>query len=112
MMQHGSGRIRPRQCAGGAAAGELSVIRTTTFGLPVGWLAVAVVLGAVPAITAQKTQSAPVTDSAAQASPIQSNSGPGVSVAPHTQIELKLGRTIDSGHLQNGEAVAATLAKP
>jgi hypothetical protein len=102
-------------------------MRTRTFGLPIGWLAV--VLG-VGSAAAQKTQNEPVTDSAAQASPIQAtprapvtdsaaqaspigaNNGTAVSVAPHTEIELKLNRSIDSGHLQNGETVAATLAKP
>jgi hypothetical protein len=105
-------------------------MRTMTFGLPVGFVAVAVALSMGPAAMAQKTQNepatdsaaqsspiqptprAPVTDSAAQASPIGSNNGPGASVAPHTEIELRLGRSIDSGHLQNGETVAATLAKP
>jgi hypothetical protein len=102
-----------------------------TFRLPSAWpLAVAAGLGVSLAAMAQKTQNqpatdsaaqsspiqptphAPVTDSAQQASPIQSNNGPGVSVAPHTVIELKLGRGIDSGHLENGDTVAATLAKP
>ena len=106
-------------------------MRTITIRLPSVWpLAVAAALGAGLAATAQKTQNepatdsatqsspiqptprAPVTDSAQQASPIQSNNGPGVSVAPHTVIELKLGRSIDSGHLENGDTVAATLAKP
>lgn len=101
------------------------------FGLPTVWrLAAAAVLGVGLAAVAQKTQGepvtdsaaqsspiqptprAPVTDSAAQASPIGSNNEPGASVAPHTEIELRLGRSIDSGHLQNGETVTATLAKP
>jgi hypothetical protein len=79
---------------------------------------------------AQKTQQLPVTDSSAQASPIRpapaaraddsaqqaspisSGNGHGVSVAPHTEIEVKLGRSIDSGHLKNGDTVAATLTRP
>lgn len=107
------------------------MMRTRTFRLPSAWLlAVAAVLSVGLVAPAQKTQNepatdsaaqsspiqptphAPVTDSAQQASPIQSNSGPGISVAPHTVIELKLGRSIDSGHLENGDTVAATLAKP
>lgn len=102
-----------------------------TFRLPVAWpLVVAALLGASFVATAQKTQNepatdsaaqsspirptptAPVTDSAEQASPIRSNNGPGLSIAPHTQISLKLGRSIDSGHLKNGDTVTATLAKP
>jgi hypothetical protein len=59
----------------------------------------------------QPTPRAPVTDSAAQASPIRSNNGAGVSIAPHTEIALRLDRSIDSGHLKNGDTVAATLAK-
>src|ERR1700758_296602 len=113
------------------ARGELCVMRTMTFRLPIAWLlAVAAVLSVRLAGTAQKTQNEPVTDSAAQSSPIQptprapvtdsaeqaspirSNNGPGASIAPHTVIELKLGRSIDSGHLKNGDTVAATLAKP
>ena len=105
-------------------------MRTMTFGLPaVWWLAAVVTLGAGLA-AAQKTQNqpatdsaaqaspiqptphAPVTDSAAQASPIGSNNNPNLSIAPHTGIALKLGKSIDSGHLQNGDTVAATLAKP
>lgn len=83
-----------------------------------------------PAGIAQKTQNQPVTDSAAQSSPIQapppapvtdsaqqaspipSSNGPGVSIAPHTAISIKLRRGIDSGHLKNGDTVAATLTKP
>jgi hypothetical protein len=102
-----------------------------TFRLPAAWpLAVAAVLGMGFTATAQKTQNEPATDSAAQSSPIQatppapvtdssqqaspipSNNGPGVSIAPHTAIDLKLARSIDSGHLENGQTVAATLAKP
>lgn len=106
-------------------------MRTKRFRLPVSWtLAVAAMLGLGVAATAQKTQNEPATDSAAQSSPIQptprapvsdsaeqaspirSNNGPGVSIAPHTEIVLKLGRGIDSGHLKNGDIVAATVAKP
>jgi len=93
-------------------------------------LASAALLGIVMAAAAQKTQNepatdsaaqsspiqatprAPVTDSAAEASPIRSNNGPGFSIAPHTEIALKLGRSIDSGHLKNGDTVTATLEKP
>jgi len=111
--------------------GELCVMRKTTFRLPVTWLApLAAVVALSPAMMAQKTQSEPVTDSAAQASPIRpappapvddsaaqaspvsSGNGHGVSIAPHTSIEVRLGRSIDSGHLKNGDTVAATLAKP
>jgi len=60
----------------------------------------------------QPTPQAPVTDAAQQASPVRLNDGPGISIAPHTAIEVKLGRSIDSGHLKNGETIAATLAKP
>jgi len=99
--------------------------------LPAVWpLAFCAALSADFAAAAQKTQSAPATDSSAQASPIRatpsapvtdsaqeaspipSGSGRGVSISPHTEIALKLGRSIDSGHLKNGEMIAATLAKP
>ena len=130
-MQHGSVAARPRQCVARVAAGELCAMRTMTFRLPIGRpLAVAAMLGLGLAATAQKTQNEPVTDSAAQSSPIQptprapvtdsaeqaspirSNSGSGVSIAPHTEVHLKLGRSIDSGQLKNGDTVAATLARP
>src|SRR6185437_5384674 len=110
---------------------ELCVMRRLTFRLYiVRLLAVVAALTVVLAAAGQKTQNepatdsaaqsspirqtpaAPVTDSAGQASPIRSNHGPGVSIAPHTEIDLKLGRSIDSGHLKNGGTVAATLAKP
>lgn len=106
-------------------------MRKMTFGLFLVWsLALFATPGVGPSATAQKTQSepatdsaaqaspirptpsAPVTDSAAQASPIPSNEGQGLSIAPHTQITLKLGRSIDSGRLKNGETVQATLTKP
>jgi hypothetical protein len=94
----------------------------------IGLAALAAVLSAAVAV-AQKTQQLPVTDSSAQASPIRpapaaraddsaqqaspisSGNGHGVSVAPHTEIEVKLGRSIDSGHLKNGDTVAATLTR-
>jgi hypothetical protein len=107
------------------------VMRRMTFRLPIAWpLTAAALLGVALAATAQKTQNEPATDSAAQSSPIQptprapvtdaaeqaspirSNNGPGLSIAPHTEIAVKLGRSIDSGHLKNGDTVAATLAKP
>lgn len=106
------------------------MMRTTTFRLSACPLAVAAVLSVGVAATAQRTQNepavdsaaqsspiqatprVPVTDSAQQASPIPSKSVPGVWIAPHTEIDLKLGRSIDSGHLKNGQTVAATLAKP
>lgn len=119
-----SGEVSPR-------LGELCVMRTLITRRPVvRLLAMLTVLGMGLAAAAQKTQNepatdsaaqsspiqptphAPVTDSSAQASPIGSGSGLGVSVAPHTEIALKLGRTIDSGHLKNGDTVAATLTKP
>jgi len=104
-------------------------MRTMTFGLPVAWPLVVAVLG-MSVAAAQKTQNepatdsaaqsspiqatphAPVTDSAAEASPIQSTNGTLASIAPHTAINLKLAKSIDSGHLKNGDTVAATLAKP
>lgn len=114
-----------------ATPGELCVTRTTTFRLFfLRLLASAALLGVGIAVTAQKTQNepatdsaaqsspvqatprAPVTDSAVQASPIRSSGDSGVSIAPHTEIALKLGRGIDSGHLKNGDTVAASLAKP
>ncbi len=114
-----------------SAKGELCVMRTVTFRLSSAWsVAVAAVLGVGVAATAQKTQAAPPTDSAAQSSPVQptprapvtdsagqaspipSNNGHSVSIAPHTEIDLKLARSIDSGHLKNGQTVAATLVKP
>jgi len=60
----------------------------------------------------QPAPRAPVTDSAQQASPIPSGNGHGVTIAPHTEIHLRLGRSIDSGHLKNGDLVGATLTKP
>jgi hypothetical protein len=54
---------------------------------------------------------APVVDSAAQSSPIGSGPRDGVSIAPHTAIEVRISRSIDSGHLKNGDTVQATLAK-
>lgn len=129
-MQHAERGTRPRQWRGAGRPGELCVMRTLTFGLPIAWpLALAAMLG-VGLAAAQKTQNEPATDSAAQSSPIQatphvpvtdssaqaspigSSNGSGVSVAPHTEIALKLGRSIDSGHLKNGDTVAAALAKP
>ena len=102
----------------------------TTFRLPVAWpLAFAAVLGvgvaagqksqnepatdsAAQSSPIQPTPRAPVTDSAAQSSPIPSSNGRSVTIAPHTEIDLKLGQSVDSGHLKNGDTVAATLAKP
>lgn len=57
---------------------------------------------------------APVTDSSAQASPIRSGNGNGngLSIAPHTEIAVKLDHDIDSGKLKNGDTVSGTLAKP
>jgi hypothetical protein len=55
---------------------------------------------------------APVTDSSAQASPIRSGNGNGLSIAPHTEIAVKLDHDIDSGRLKNGDTVSGTLAKP
>ena len=130
-MQHGGVATRPRQWCGRGPPKESCVIRTKKFRLFIGWpLAVAAALGTGLAAAAQKTQNEPATDSAAQASPIQptphapvtdsaqqaspirSSNGSGVSIAPHTEIALKLGRNIDSGHLKNGDTVTATLAKP
>lgn len=79
---------------------------------------------------AQKTQDTPPTDSAAQSSPIRPgpptpatdaaqqsspitmHTGGGAWIAPHTAIDVKLGRSIDSGRLKNGDTVSATLVKP
>ena len=107
------------------------MLREMTFRLPVRWLlSTAIMLGLSSAMMAQKTQNEPVTDSSAEASPIQraprmpatdasqqaspipSGNGHGVSIAPHTPIEVRLERSIDSGHLKNGDTVAARLAKP
>lgn len=106
-------------------------MRTVTFRLFfMGLIAIGAFLGTEPGAVGQKTENepvtdssaqsspvqttphAPVTDSSAQASPIRSNGGSGVSIAPRTEIALRLGHGIDSGHLKNGDAVAATLAKP
>jgi hypothetical protein len=111
------------------ASGELCVMGTVIFRLSTAWaVALATILGV--AEVAQKTQNepatdsaaqsspvqatprAPVTDSAGQASPIPSNNGQSVSIPPHTEVDLKLGRSIDSGHLKNGDMVAATLTRP
>ena len=106
-------------------------MRKVILRLPAVWpLVLCAALSADFAATAQKTQSAPATDSSAQASPIKptpaapvtdsaqeaspipSGSGRGVSIAPHTEIAVKLRRAIDSGHLKNGDMIAATLGKP
>jgi len=114
-----------------SSTGEVCLVRRKTFPFSGAWslaFAIAAMFGSLA--VAQKTQDrpatdssaqaspiqatphAPVTDSAQQASPIPSGNGQGTSIAPHTQIELKLGRSIDSGRLQNGETVPATLSKP
>lgn len=54
---------------------------------------------------------APATDGSQQASPIRSNNGTGIWVAPRTAIDVKLGRSIDSGRLKNGDTVPATLTR-
>ncbi|HEX5284386.1 MAG TPA: hypothetical protein VFW30_09710 [Bryocella sp.] len=102
-------------------------MRKVTFRLPVTF---AVVLCLGIAAVAQKTQeepatdsaaqaspikpapAAPVDDAAAQASPIRMGSGHGESVPPHSAIEVKLSRGIDSGTLKNGETVQARLSQP
>jgi hypothetical protein len=80
---------------------------------------------------AQKTIPAPVTDSAAQSSPIQPAppvppvdaamqaspitdvpSAHGPALPPHTAIPITLSRGIDSGRLKNGESIAAKLSAP
>lgn len=107
------------------------MMRTMTFRLfLLGLVAIGASVGAVRGAAGQKTQNepvtdsaaqsspvqatprAPVTDSAVQASPIRSSNSSGVSIAPHTEVALRLGRGIDSGHLKNGDTVAATLVKP
>lgn len=55
---------------------------------------------------------APATDSAAQASPVAPLHTGGVSVSPRTAITVRLNTGIDSGHLKNGDTVHATLARP
>lgn len=103
------------------------MMRKMTLRLPATFVAV---LSVAVAAAAQKTQNEPATDSAAQssptrpapaahvddsaqqASPIPSANGRTASISPHTAIEVKLGRSIDSGRLKNGESVPATLAKP
>lgn len=101
------------------------MVRTSTVGVScVSVLALSFVLTAV----AQKKQNEPATDSAAQASPIRpapaapvtdaaAEASPvsaprrsAVWIAPHTPIEVKLGRSIDSGRLKNGDTVPGTLA--
>jgi hypothetical protein len=79
---------------------------------------------------AQNTQSAPATDSSAQASPLKpapaapvndsasqaSPIGPAHTasawIAPHTALHVRLSSSIDSGRLKNGQTVSATLAGP
>ena len=107
-------------------------MRTMTFGLSgAGLLALAIAALSQPSLArAQSTQNEPATDSSSQASPIQpaprapitdssSQASPigsgdvhSASIAPHTVIDLKLGRSIDSGRLKNGETIPATLLKP
>jgi hypothetical protein len=95
------------------------------------WFEIAFVFGAMctaASVSAQKTQNEPATDSAAQASPIRpapatpavdsaaqasptgSDTRGSASVAPHTAIQVRLARSIDSGHLKNGDTVKATLS--
>jgi hypothetical protein len=99
------------------------VRRKVTFRLP----AIVAVLSVGFVAVGQTTHSAPATDSAAQASPIQSApaahvndsaqqaspipspNGHGTSIAPHTAVAVKLGRSIDSGRLKNGDTVQGTL---
>jgi len=116
---------------GSPGQGELCVMRTVTFRLPIVFsvvpLAAVLSLGAA---VGQKTQNEPATDSAAQASPIKPapavpatdsaaeaspirlGGGHGESIPPHSAIDVKLSRSIDSGRLKNGETVQATLSKP
>ena len=100
------------------------MMRTMTFRLPIVF---GVALFAGTAL-AQKTQEEPATDSAAQASPIKPaprapvddsaqqaspirmGNGHGESISPHTAIDVKLSRGIDSGRLKNGETVQGTLS--
>ncbi|HEY5382167.1 MAG TPA: hypothetical protein VIJ65_07915 [Acidobacteriaceae bacterium] len=83
------------------------------------------------AAPAQKTQSAPATDSSVQASPIKPapaapvndsssqaspitpvRTGSGPHLAPHTTLPVRLSTGIDSGRLTNGQTVHATLSQP
>lgn len=52
---------------------------------------------------------AAATDAAAQASPISSHTHAAIWIPPHTAIDVKLGRSIDSGRLKNGATIPATL---
>jgi hypothetical protein len=91
----------------------------------------AIGLSAAAAAPAQKTQSAPATDSSAQASPIKPapaapvndsssqaspvtpvRTGGGPHLAPHTALPVRLSTGIDSGRLTNGQTVHATLSQP
>lgn len=97
------------------------------------WLqaACALALGAAASLPAQKPQSAPATDSSAQASPIQPTPaakpvdssalaspeiGPsvhgGAALPPGAAVRVTLGRAIDSGRLKNGDSVPARLSEP
>ena len=109
--------------------GESGVIRRNKVWV---WLAKSLVLAAATSfatgLSAQRTRSGPATDSSAlasplrptpaapamdssaQASPIRSEAVGGAVVAPHTAIQVRLARGIDSGHLKNGETVNATLS--
>jgi hypothetical protein len=86
-----------------------------------------ILAGASVTVGAQHTTSAPATDSATQASPLQpaphvpavdaateaspitQHGGHGISIAPHTAVPIQLDETIDSGKLKNGQTVAAKL---
>lgn len=103
------------------------MVRKMTFGLS---CVSALVLSLALTAVAQNTQNMPATDSAAQssplspapqapatdaaaeASPISSHTRGGTWIQPHTPIEVKLGRSIDSGRLKNGDTIPATLTKP
>jgi hypothetical protein len=54
----------------------------------------------------------PIYDASAEASPITPANANGAYVVPHTPINIRLNNAIDSGRLQNGETVHATLAEP
>ncbi|HEY4009010.1 MAG TPA: hypothetical protein VGM11_02580, partial [Acidobacteriaceae bacterium] len=130
MMQHGGGGARlTTEAPGSPGRGELCVMGATTIRAS---LKLVLTLALVAPGAAQTVQNTPPTDTSAQASPLRpppkaaatdasqlaspapaiGERGHAVWVAPHTAIDVKLRRSIDSGRLKNGETVPATLEKP
>jgi hypothetical protein len=54
---------------------------------------------------------APTTDSAAESSPV-TGTPHGAALTPNQDLAVRLGKTIDSAHLHNGEMLTATLTSP